>query len=232
MDKKQKHEQVVEEEAEEKMKWMPHYWAQVRVLNVKTGKEEWEWMAFHLPHEIVQALQENGVLEKLLETDGLDPTSLEHLDSCEREAGCALLALGLWGDECPCNWDRSESLAVLSLSLPGLTGEKSNMRILITCFGEKQKGSNTWHDIMSVVKWSLEVLATGQPARARHDNSPWLKSDTKRKAGTAVQRSCLVEVRADWKVMAHVFHFPAHNLAEGCCWACTCTPAEVSHISV
>ena len=86
---------------------------------------------------------------------------------------------------------------------------------------------------MSVVKWSLEVLATGQPARARHDNSPWLKSDTKRKAGKAVQRSCLVEVRADWKFMAGVFKFPAHNLNEGMCWACTCTPEEVKpHISI
>ena len=85
---------------------------------------------------------------------------------------------------------------------------------------------------MSVVKWSLEVLATGQPARARHDNSPWLKSDTKRKAGTAVQRSCLVEVRADWKFMSQVFKFPTHNLNEGICWKCTCTPQQVKHILV
>ena len=100
-------------------------------------------MAFHLPHEIVQELQELSVLDKLLSTHGFDPISLEHLNSCEEEAGCALLALGLWGDECPCNWDRSESLAVLSLSLPGLTGAYSTMRIPITCFGEKQKGPNT-----------------------------------------------------------------------------------------
>ena len=217
---------------QKKMKWMPHYWAQVRVLDVKTNEETLEWMAFHLPHEIVQVLEDSGSVEKLLETDGMDPPSLVHLDECEHEAGCALLGLGLWGDGCPCNWDRTESLCVLSLNLPGQTGPNARIRIPITCFGDKQKGPNTWHDIMSVVKWSLEVLATGQPPMARHDNSPWLKSDTKRKAGKAVQRSCLVEVRADWKFMAHVFHFPAHNLAEGCCWACTCTPAEVSHISV
>ena len=215
-----------------KMAWMPHYWAQVRVLNVKTGKEEWQWMAFHLPHEIVQVLQELSVLEKLLDTDGMDPISLEHLNSCEEAAGCPLLGLGLWGDECPCNWDRSESLAVLSLSFPGLAGAFKSLRVPITCFGEKQKGPHTWHDIMSVVKWSLEILATGQPAGARHDGSQWLKSDTKRKAGKAVQRSCLVEVRADWKFMSGVFKFPAHNLNEGICWKCTCTPQQVRHISV
>ena len=220
----------MEDQAEEKMAWMPHYWAQVRVLNVKTQKEEWEWMAFHLPHEIVQVLQQTSVLEKLLAADGMDPVALEHLDSCEQDAGCPLLGLGLWGDECPCCWDRSESLAVLSLSLPGLSGANSTIRIPITCFGEKQKGPNTWQDIMSVVKWSLDILATGQPADTRHDGSPWLKSDTKRKAGKAVQRSCLVEVRADWKFMAGVFKFPAHNLNEGICWACTCKPEEVSHI--
>ena len=76
------------------MAWMPNYWAQVRVLNVKTGKEEWEWMAFHLPHEIVQVLQHLCLLEKLLATDGFDPVSLMHLDSCEQDAGCVLLGLG------------------------------------------------------------------------------------------------------------------------------------------
>ena len=131
------------------MTWMPHYWAKVRVLNIKTGKEVWEWMAFHLPYEIVQVLQHTSVLQKLLATDGLDPVSLRHLDSCEEEAGCVLLALGLWGDECPCNWDRSESLAVLSLSLPGLSGDKSSLRIPIICFGEKQKGPNTWQDMIA-----------------------------------------------------------------------------------
>ena len=215
-----------------KTTWMPHYWAQVRVLNVKTDKEEWQWMAFHLPNEIVQVLQENSALEKLLDTTSLDPKSLMHLDECETDAGCALLGLGLWADECPCNWDRSESLAVLSLNLPGLSGDKSSLRIPITCFGEKQKGPNTWHDIMSVVKWSLEILATGQPAEARHDGSQWLKSDSKRKTGKAVQRSCLVEVRADWKFVSGVFKFPAHNLGEGICWTCTCKPQEVSHISI
>ena len=70
---------MVEEEAEEQMKWMPHYWAQVRVLNVKTQKEEWEWMAFHLPHEIVQVLQQTSVLEKLLEPDGMGPCIIDAL---------------------------------------------------------------------------------------------------------------------------------------------------------
>ena len=223
---------MVEEKAEEENDMDASLLGQSAGLGCKTGNEVIQWMAFHLPHEIVQVLQELSVLEKLLSIDGMDPISLEHLNSCEEAAGCILLGLGLWGDECPCNWDRSESLAVLSLSFPGLAGAFKSLRVPITCFGEKQKGPHTWHDIMSVVKWSLEILATGQPAGARHDGSQWLKSDTKRKAGKAVQRSCLVEVRADWKFMSGVFKFPAHNLNEGMCWKCTCTPQQVSHISV
>ena len=117
-------------------------------------------MSFHLPHEIVQILQKHSILEKLLDRDGLDPVALRHLLSCEEEAACILLALGLWFDECPCNWDRTESIAVLSLNLPGQTGTNASIQLPITCFSEKQKGPNTWHDIMSVVKWSLDNLAT------------------------------------------------------------------------
>ena len=120
----------------------------------------------------------------------------------------------------------------MSLNFPGLLEALGSLRIPITCFGQKQMGPNTWHDIMSVVKWSLDILATGRPALARHDGTAWLPSDRKRKAGKATQRSCLVDVRADWKFMAGVFHFPAHNLGEGICWSCTCKPEEVSHISV
>ena len=65
------------------MTWLPHYWAKVSVLEIKSGKEVWEWMAFHLPHEIVQVLQELSVLDKLLSTDGFDPISLEQLNECE-----------------------------------------------------------------------------------------------------------------------------------------------------
>ena len=32
------------------MTWLPHYWAEVRVLDIKTGKEVWEWPAFLIPH--------------------------------------------------------------------------------------------------------------------------------------------------------------------------------------
>ena len=85
----------------------------------------------------MQILQKHRILEKLLDRDGLDPVALRHLLSCEEEAACILLALGLWFDECSCNWDRTESIAVLSLNLPGQTGTNANIRIPIRCFGDQ-----------------------------------------------------------------------------------------------
>ena len=32
-----------------RMAWVPHYWAKVRVLDMKTGKEVWEWLVIPSP---------------------------------------------------------------------------------------------------------------------------------------------------------------------------------------
>ena len=210
-----------------KVAWMPEYWAQVRCKIVKTQKTELQWIAFSLPHEVVHTITRLSIIEKLLATDGMDLLTKEHLQFCEHEAQCKLLGLGLWADGTPCNWDRTETVETLSLNFPGLTGENRNLRIPITALSKKNVCDYTWYDIHAVVKWSLEVLATGGWPTCRHDGSPWLKSDCKRKAPREVQRSCLVEVRADWVWMAAVFGFPPHGFKIGCCWKCTCTPEQV-----
>ena len=206
---------------------MPVYWAQVRCVCRRTGEEKLEWLAFSLPHEIVKVLAEQGDLEKLKARAGLDPLALQHLLECELGESCALLALGLWADGTPCNWDRTESVDTLSLNFPGLAGELKNLRIPVTALSHKHVGPNTWHDINAVVKWSLMVLATGEWPTCRHDGSQWLKSDAKRRNGPSLPRSCLVEVRADWDWFAKVYGFPAHNLSAGNCWKCKNTPSEV-----
>jgi hypothetical protein len=211
-----------------KSTWMPVYWAKVRCYDVKACCIKEEWLAINLIHEIVHVLVKQGILEKIMETEGMDPLTLEHLRACELEAVCELLGLGIWADGTPCNWDRSESVETLSLSLPGLTGEFRNLRIPITALGNKHCCKETWEDICKILKWSLQILATGQWPTCRHDGTPWRKSDCKRKAPRPLQRAALVEVRADWDWMAKVYGFPAHNFLAGCCWKCTCTPAEVT----
>ncbi len=138
--------------------------------------------------------------------------------------GC--LALGIWGDGRACNFDSTDSIEVLSLNLPGLAGTDAHIRFPITCLSDKQVSPNAWFGVKKLLKWSLQVPATGTPPTERHDHTAWRASD-KGRANVAMQRSCLVEVRADWEYMAEVFHLPSHNLGEGCCWTCECTPCEV-----
>ena len=207
--------------------WMQPYWAQVRCMNTKTEKLELEWLAIRPPHEIVHVLRKHGLLEKLMERKGLDPLSRQHLESCDLEAGLKLLGLGLWADGTPCNWDRSESVETLCLSLPGLTGKFATFRVAITALSGKNCTAETWIDICKVVKWSLQVLASGQWPSCRHDGTAWLKSDAKRKDPRPIIQAALAEVRADWEWMAKVYGFPRHNVKTGCCWKCKCTPEQV-----
>ena len=99
--------------------WPSLHWARIRVRNLKTGIEELQWCAFILPHEYIDVLCRFGQADSLMTKDGLDPLAREHLEDCERAAQRPLLALGLWGDGVPCNWDRTESVETVSLNLPG-----------------------------------------------------------------------------------------------------------------
>ena len=82
-----------------------------------------------LPHEVIAVLLKAGFKEALMRRVNLDPKSLEHLVSCEQQAGCQLLGIGFWGDGAPTQWDRSESIDVISLNLPGLDDTYKSLRI-------------------------------------------------------------------------------------------------------
>ena len=182
-----------------------------------------------LIHEVVAVLHKHGFAAKLLETDHMDPLTLEHLRHCESQASCQLLGIGLWGDGAPTQWDRNESIDVLSLSLPGVADFK-NLRVPLIVLPHSRICKETWMDVFAIFKWSLTILATGVWPTARHDGSSWLQSDKCRVTARPLLRGALVEVRQDWKFAAEVFGFPSHNTVEGCCWACHCTPSEVQGV--
>ena len=219
-------------------KWPNLYYAKVRLLDNKTQEEKEDWLAIRLPHEYVECLHKHGNLDALLGTSEMDPKTLAHLQECKEDAGCDLLGIGVWGDEMPCNWDRSESVAGVSMNLPGLGGQWKGLRLPLTALPAKQVGPNTWFDVFDVLRWSFTILATGVQATARHDNSEWLPSD--KKGGKSARchprpvplRAALCEVRADWVFLNKVFHFPNHNTNEGCCWICTCTPQQALGSSI
>lgn len=213
-----------------KSTWMPDYMATIRTWDNKQQKVVDELVPMQLLHEIVAVLLKNGFEEALMATDHMDPLTLQHLRGCEREAGEALLGIGMWGDGAPTQWDRGETIDVLSMSLPGLK-DHASLRIPLIVLPHSKVCSETWTDVFAVIKWSLICLATGSWPSSRHDGSPWKESDKCRKAARPLLRAALVEVRQDWKFAGEVFGFPAHNLGEGCCWKCKCKPQEVHGVA-
>ena len=156
--------------------WPKIYWAEVRTKS-KTNVTRLQWIAFWLPHELVHELGERSVADVFLSRAGLEKTSLEHIVGIEEQGVKGpILPLGLWGDGVPCNWDRSQSLDCVAMSLPGLTGKWRGLRLPITCLNHKQVCYETWLDLMDVITWSLECLALGTHPTSRHDRSPWLPS--------------------------------------------------------
>ena len=145
--------------------------------------------------------------------------------------------MGIWGDGVPCQWDRTEFVDVLSLILPGVGDPYKNLRIPITALPHGMLSTNTWEDIIGVVKKSLVAAAVGRYWNRRADGQEdWrtdkaaYASDAKRKklANKSIGlRAALVEVLGDWKFFKDVFQFPAWNEKAGCCWICPCTPDQV-----
>ena len=206
--------------------WMPDYHAEIRTWCQKTTRTIKEKVPMQLIHEVVAVLLKFGDRGKLLSNENMDPLTKAHLEVCQAEAGCPLLGIGIWGDGAPTQWDRSESIDVISMSLPG-SKEFRNLRVPLLALPHSRVCPETWQDVFAIIKWSLIVLATGHWPQERHDGSPWEKSDNCRRKARPILQAALVEVRQDWKFAAEVFGFPAHNTGTGCCWACTCTPAQV-----
>ncbi len=171
-----------------------------------------------------------GVSEVLLSEDNLDTAGKAHMHWMRQQLQVnQLWAFGLHGDGIPCNYDRTESVIMISLNLPGLSGKNGRMRIPLVVLPDHAVSPNTFDDIMSVIAWSMRHLLSGSRPVCRHDGSPWSSSDTSRKKKTRSLnfRACMVQARGDWDWMGKCFHLPFHNVKEGCCWLCACKRSQV-----
>ena len=211
-----------------KSHWMPDYIANVRCWDPSKNKIKEEMVSMQLIHEVVAVLLKNGIKETLLDRSHMDPLSLQHLINFETKAGVDdMLGLGIWGDGAPTQWDRKETIDVISLSLPGCK-EYSQLRIPLVILPHSRTCPETWQDIFAIIAWSLRILAGGRWPTQRHDGSPWNDSDKSRRTPRKLVLSVLVESRQDWKFAAEVFGFPAHNSGDGVCWRCQCTKENVT----
>jgi hypothetical protein len=213
--------------------WPQQYKARIRVLHKITKQEDYQECAFLLPHEILQALLQVGDHSTLASRTGMDPKTLEHLEksSADHADGRSFLGVGLWSDGIPVNWDRTESVECVTMSLPGLTGKYKNLRIPLVAVSRKQVSEHTMFDIMSVLQWSLAFAGAGVWPNKRHDSAEWTDKDSyrRRRTGNLSCRAALVEMRGDWMMFASVMGFPAHSTATGMCWLCNATPSQAGN---
>ena len=217
--------------------WPKPYYAPIRVWNVKKQEVASKLIPFFLPHDILHCLaHEASNSEKLLQTDGLDYDGRLHLQLIQEQSGSSdLCCLGLWGDGVPCNYDRTESCECYCISFPGMLGRGRKARIPVTGLLKKHTLTrDTPDDILEVIAWSLRCCILGVMPSERHDSSPWLPSDAKRKRLLGKPIGCkaaLVEVRGDWSFFKSVFSFPGWREKGGCCWRCTAQPQDVRDAS-
>jgi hypothetical protein len=216
-------------------KWPPLYVFRCRVYSPKLQQEVLALVPMLLPHELLGAIAKKNETASLTQTGGLCATTLKHLESARIELQDAnLIPIGLWGDGCPCNWDRTQSLEVFSLSLPGIP-EWEHMRIPLAAVLKKHVVThNTFDDMLAVFAWSMRCLATGVYPSSRHDGSAFSKRDPFRKKKSMKEigvKAVLAEVRGDWKMYKECFRLPGWNTLSGICWKCAATPADMRNVS-
>ena len=213
-------------------KWPDLYWATIRTWSAKAQAVQKVQVPLLLPHELVNSIAARSNLLELLQTDGLSENAKKHLLEVSAKTGFAdFLALGLWLDGTPCNWDRTKSVETIALSFPGQTGDLANMRVpLCATLKEDCVTHETMDDLLEIVAWSLQCLLTGHMPSARHDGSSFHAEKDRRRlrqAGKPIGcRGVLCELRADWACLKQTFRFPGWREQGGCCFRCNATPQE------
>jgi hypothetical protein len=214
-------------------KWPSVYVAKVRAFDPKTQKKTRMRLPFFLPHEILATIADHQCdTSKLYVTTSMSSSAEKHIaSSCLELQLDKAVGVGLWCDGVPCNWDRTESLEIVTINLPGLEGSDSLLRIPITAMNKKfMVKFETYDDILEIVAWSFQQLLLGTHSSQRHDNTAFNKTDSKRakmKGKPLNVTGVLCEVRGDWKMFKDIFRFPGWNELAGCCWRCRACPRHI-----
>ena len=218
-------------------KWPDYYYFECRVWDRKGNREVTVEIPVVLPSEVLEVLwKASRSKDDLLGEHHFDSGTKAHVAHMKSELGVSeLFCWGVHGDGVPCNYDRTESVAITSLNLPGLPGSNGRMRVPICILPEWCMGDNTMDDINAVFAWDMRHSLAGARPTCRHDGSAWLPTDKERNKRMTVPvpiRTCLCQIRADWDWMGHVFHFPFHSVKAGVCWQCKCKKKDVRFIIV
>ena len=183
-----------------------------------------------LPHELVHKFCKHTCSrQNLFDRGGMDTVPEGHLRIASEQLALDgdVLGIGLWMDGVACKWDRSESMDMVTMSLPGLTRKWSPLRVPLFaiphCWVLKE---HTFDDVTRVLEWSFRHLVLNRNATCRHDNTPWTTSDAKRSRFRGPVGCCglLCQITGDWKMYKELFRFPQFNEKNGCCFKCSVVP--------
>ena len=217
-------------------KWPDPYWFEARVWDRKLDMEVYKKICILLPSEVLETIWKLGLKEVLLGTDNYDKLTKDHHDWMKQQLKVEeLWGFGVHGDGVPCNYDRTESVMLTSINIPGLTGRNGRLRIPLIILPDHCISENTFDDIYEVLAWDLRSLLSGARHEARHDQSPWnAEKDQKRSKlhGDRDFRACLVQVRSDWDWLTKCYHFPGHASKDEVCWLCNCPRSQVPNLSM
>ena len=212
--------------------WPPLYEFSVRLWDTKQQKETVGQISMLLPHELIAALLKKGNREALLETTNLCAASRQHMAKVASDLNIPeseLIALALWGDGVPFNWNREESLEVFTICFPGASGSLQSMRLPISGVSKRHCSENTYNDVLSVFSWSMQALATGKHPTTRHDGTAWGAKESSRAkvAGNDIgARAVCCEIRGDWSFFKHILGMPGWNEKLNCCYKCHANPSN------
>jgi hypothetical protein len=214
--------------------WPDPYWLDCRVWNRVKQKEETKKICILLPSDVLETLWTYGLKPVLLGEGNYDKLTKGHHTWMKQQLNVSeLLGFGFHGDGVPCNYDRTESVMLTSINLPGLTGRNGRLRIPLVILPDHCFSDNTFDDIYEVLAWDMRSLLSGVRHEARHDNTPWHKEHDKKRSkmhGQRDFRACLVQARSDWEWLTKCYHFPDHRSNNEFCWMCSCTRSQVEEV--
>ena len=152
-----------------KNQWPAPYIFEIPVWDREKQTATKSKISMMLIHEVVFQLMKHNDEDQLLNQPNLQSNGVKHLRQAAVElrlqASEKLLAVGLWSDGVPFNWDRSESLEVISMSLPGLGGSGPGMDKLkqfrVPVCGIPKRfliKEETMDAIFSVIAWSMHFI--------------------------------------------------------------------------
>ena len=212
--------------------WTDLYWAKVPMKSPakKSTDVQDKWMPFLLPHDWLP----NYLLQARAWQEGMpeEGTFLarEMAQACRAWGNPegSMFPVGLHGDGVPVQGRMNQStLDFWTVNLPG-SPKFQALRIPICCLDTRMISWQTIDSICQILLWSFQCLGEGKFPTARHDGSPWLKSDKNRQlwAGKHMPgKAGIVQIRSVWDWTCKYFHAGQWNELAGMCWLCSAKPS-------